>query len=134
MTSLDPTSIFRIWGVECCRYLPIGDAWSKSKSCFVDFKGFVALGLEGLGCTIWGALVLVAIYRPTFGSNVISIMSSTTILGGLMSGFTYMFEVFINIYYAFNFKMMIQATGLFASTSSCKQASPSKYGLNKAFT
>jgi hypothetical protein len=45
--------------------LPIGDAWSKSKSCFVDFKGFVVLGL-GLRCAIGGALVLVAIGGPHF--------------------------------------------------------------------
>jgi hypothetical protein len=60
-----------------------------------------------------GALVLVAICGPIFGSNVISIMSSTTILGVLMSGSTYIFEALINIYRAFNFRMMIQANGPF---------------------
>jgi hypothetical protein len=39
-------------------------AWFKSKSCFVDFKGLATLGLEGLGCTTWGAFVLIIILGP----------------------------------------------------------------------
>ncbi len=48
----------------------------------------------------------------TFGSNVISIMLSTTILVGLMSGSTYMSKVVINVHCAFGFGMMIQTNGV----------------------
>jgi hypothetical protein len=40
-------------------------------------------------------------------------MSSTTILGGLMSGSICMFEVLLNVCYAFGSKMMIQINGVF---------------------
>ncbi len=61
----------------------------------------------------WGCTCLSGHRGPTFCSNVISIMPLTTILGGLMSGSIYMFEVFINIYCAFDFRMMSQSNGLF---------------------
>jgi hypothetical protein len=82
-------------------------AWSKFESPYVDFLGLVALGLEGLRSATWGALVLLTICGHTFGFNVISLMSSTTILGTLMNGSICMFEVFINVYYAFGSIMMI---------------------------
>jgi hypothetical protein len=53
------------------------------------------------------------IWRPTLGSNVISSVSSTTILEGLTSGSTRMFEVFINVYCVSSFEMMIQINGVF---------------------
>jgi hypothetical protein len=53
-----------------------------------------------------------SICEPTFGSNVISIMLSTTILAGLMSGSTYMSKVVINVHYASGFRMMIQTNGV----------------------
>jgi len=40
-------------------------------------------------------------------------MSSTTILEGLTSGSTCMFEVFINVYCVSSFEMMIQINGVF---------------------
>jgi len=46
-------------------------------------------------------------------SNVISIMSSTTILVGLKNGLTCMFKVFINVCCAFGFEMMIKINGVF---------------------
>jgi hypothetical protein len=63
--------------------------------------------LKDLGSTTWGALVLMIVHRPTFGSNVISSMSSTTIFKGLMNGSICMSIVFIGVYYANNFGMMI---------------------------
>jgi hypothetical protein len=69
----------------------------------------------------------VAICGSTFGFNVISIMSSTTILRGLMSGSIYMFEVFINIYCAFESKMMIQANGLFELLGGSTSMEPIDY-------
>jgi hypothetical protein len=75
--SVDPTSTLGIKGVGCCRYWLIG-AWSKSKSCFVDFKGFITSRLDRFQCTTWGALVLMSVCECTFGSNVISITSSIT--------------------------------------------------------
>jgi hypothetical protein len=92
MTSFDPTLILGIKGLGRHRYWLIG-AWTKSESPSIDFSGLVALGLKGLGSTTWGAFVLVIVRGPTHGSNVISLMSSTTILGGLTCGSICMFEV-----------------------------------------
>ncbi len=110
--NFDPTSTLGIEGLGCHRYWPIG-AWTKFESPSIDFKDLATLGLEGLGCTTLGALVLVTLCGPTPGSIVISLMSSTTILGGLMNGSTYMFEVFINVCCASNSRMMIQINGVF---------------------
>ncbi len=44
--NLDPTSTSNIEGVEHCRYWLIC-VWLESKTCFVDSKGLLALGLEG---------------------------------------------------------------------------------------
>jgi hypothetical protein len=104
--NLDPTSTLGIGGLGHCKYWLIG-AWSKSKSPFVDFLGLATLRLEGLESTTWGSLVLMIIHRPTFGSNVISPMSSTTILGRLMSGSICMFEMLFIVYCVFNLGMMI---------------------------
>jgi len=61
--------------------------WLESKSPFANFSGLSTLGLEGLGSATWGEFMLVIVCGFTLGSNVISPMSSTTILGlGLMSG------------------------------------------------
>jgi hypothetical protein len=87
--------------------------WSKYESLYIDFSSLVALRLEGFRSVTWGTLVLVTICKPTGGSNVISPMSSTIILGGLMSGSIYMFEVFISVYCAFDSRMMIQVNGVF---------------------
>ncbi len=87
--------------------------WSESESPSIDFLSLVALGLEGLGSTTWGALVCVTVCRPMLNSNVISPMSSTIILGGLTSKSICMFELFITIYCVFGFRMMIQANGVF---------------------
>jgi hypothetical protein len=57
--------------------------------------------------------VLVTICGPTHGSNVISLMWSTIILGGLTSGSPCMSEVFINVCCVFSFRMMIQANSVF---------------------
>ncbi len=57
--------------------------------------------------------MLMTVCKPTGGSNVISPMSSTIILGRLMSGSIYMFEVFINVCCAFDYIMMIQVNGVF---------------------
>ncbi len=92
MTSFDPTLILGIRGLGRHRYWLIG-AWTKSESPSVDFSCLVSLGLKGLGYATWGAFVLVIVRGPTRGSNVISQMSSTTILGGLMHGSICMFEV-----------------------------------------
>jgi hypothetical protein len=73
--SLDPTLISSIRGFGCHKYWLIS-AWLKFESCFVDFKGLATLGLARLGCTTWGALVLMIVCRPTFDTNVISLMSS----------------------------------------------------------
>jgi hypothetical protein len=54
------------------------------------------------------------VHKPTFGSNVISPISSITILGGLMSGSICMFEVLFSVYCVFDLKMMIQVNGVFA--------------------
>jgi hypothetical protein len=104
-TSLDPIGTLGIKGFEHYRYWLIG-AWSESESPFVDFSSLTALRLEGLGCATWGALVLVIICGPTLGSNVISPMSSTTILGGLTNESICMFEMLYNVYYVFNSEMM----------------------------
>jgi hypothetical protein len=93
-------------------YWPIG-AWSKSKSFYVNFEGLVALGLEGLWCATWGALALMIVCGHTFGFNVMSIMSSTIILGGLMNGSTCLSKVFINVFYASSSEMMFQINGVF---------------------
>ncbi len=82
-------------------------AWLESESPFVDFSSLATLRLKGLGSTTWGALVLVIICGPTHGSNVISPLSSTTILGGLTSGSICMSSVLFNVYYASNSIMMI---------------------------
>jgi hypothetical protein len=74
-TGLDPTLILGIRGFGCHKYWLIS-AWLKSESCFVDFEGLATLRLEGLGCTTWGALVLMIVCGPTPDSNVISLMSS----------------------------------------------------------
>jgi len=97
-TSLDPIGTSSIRGFELYRYWLIG-AWSESKSPFVDFSSLTTLRLEGLRSVTWGALVSVIICGPTLGSNVISPMSSTTILGGLMNGSICMFEMLFNVYY-----------------------------------
>jgi hypothetical protein len=73
-TSLDPTLILSIRGFGCHKYWMIS-AWLKFESCFVDFKGLATLGLEGLGCTTLGALVLMIVCGPTLNSNLISLMS-----------------------------------------------------------
>jgi hypothetical protein len=46
-------------------------------------------------------------------SNVISLMLSTTLMGGMINGFTCMSKVFINVYYVFSSKMMIWANDVF---------------------
>jgi hypothetical protein len=51
---------------------------------------------------------------PTLGSNVISLKSSITILGGLTSGSICMFEMLFSVYCAFGYGMMIRITGVFA--------------------
>ncbi len=107
-TNLHPIGTSGIKGLGCCRYWLIG-AWSKFKSPFVDFSGLIVLGLEGFRSTTWGALVLVIVCRPTFGSNVISPMSLTTILGRLTNGSKMLF----NVYCASNSKMMIRVNGVF---------------------
>ncbi len=56
MINLDPTSILAIEGLECHKYLLIG-TWSKFESPSIDFSSLAGVGLEGFGCTIWGALV-----------------------------------------------------------------------------
>ncbi len=81
--------------------------WSKSESPSANFFSLATLGLEGLRSTTWGALVLVLVCGPTPSSNVISPMSSTTILGGLMRGSIYMFEVLFSVCCAFGFEMII---------------------------
>jgi len=106
ISSFDSTSTSSIKGFGHCRYWPIG-AWSKFKSISIDLECFATLGLQGLRCTTLGALVLVTLCGPMLGSIVISPMSSTTILGGLMNGSTCMFEVFINVCCAFGSGMMI---------------------------
>jgi hypothetical protein len=59
-------------------------------------------------CTCVGDFIC----EPTFGSNVISIMLSTTILVRLMSGSTYMSKVVISVRCASGFGMMIQTNGV----------------------
>jgi hypothetical protein len=92
MTSFDPTLILGIGGLGRYNYWLIG-AWTKSESPSVEFSGLVSLGLKGLGYATWGAFVLMIIHGPTHGSNVISQMSSTTILAGLTRGSICTFEV-----------------------------------------
>jgi len=113
-TNIDPTSILGFRGLGCCKYWLIG-AWSEFKSPFVDFLGFITLGLEGLGFATWGAHVLMIICRPTPGSNVISPMSLAIIVGGLTNGSICMSKVFINVCYVFGSGMMIRANGVFKS-------------------
>jgi hypothetical protein len=55
----------------------------------------------------------VTVCKLTGGSNAISPMSTSIILGGLMSGSIYMFEVFINVCCAFDSRMMIRTNGVF---------------------
>jgi hypothetical protein len=57
--------------------------------------------------------MLMIVCRHKFGFNVISIMSSTIILAGLMNGSTCMSKVFINVCCAFDSKMMFQINGVF---------------------
>jgi hypothetical protein len=87
--------------------------WSISKSPYAGLLGLVALGLERLGFATWGALVLMIIYMPTLGSNVISLMSSIIILGGLTSGLICISKVLSSVCYASNFGMMIRVNGVF---------------------
>jgi hypothetical protein len=49
----------------------------------------------------------------TLGFNVISIVSSTIILAGLMNGSPCMSKVFINVCFASSSKMMFQINGMF---------------------
>jgi hypothetical protein len=79
--SFDPTGILNIGGLGHKKYWLIG-VWLEFESTLVDLLGLTTLRLEGLGSTTWGAFVLVIICKPTLGSNVISPMSSTIILGG----------------------------------------------------
>jgi len=111
--NLDPTSTSGIGALGRRGYWLIG-ACSKSESPFVNFLSLATLGLEGLESTTWGSLVLMIVHRPTFGSNVISPISSITILGGLMSGSICMFEVLFSVYCVFDLRMMIQVNGVFA--------------------
>ncbi len=111
-TNLDPTSILAIEGFGCHKYLLIG-AQSKFKWPSIDFSSLAGVGLERFGCTTWGALVLVTICGPTHGSNVISLMSSTIILGGLTSGSACMSKVFISVCCVFSFGMIVQANNVF---------------------
>jgi hypothetical protein len=78
-TCLDPIGISGIGGFGRSRYWLI-NAWSKSKLPFADFSGLVTLGFEGLRSITWGALMLMIVCKPTLGSNIIFLMSSTTIL------------------------------------------------------
>ncbi len=105
-TSLDPTRTLGIKGLGHCKYWLMG-VWSKFKSSYASLLGIVALGLERLGSTTWGAFVLMVICRPTHDSNVISSMSSIIILGGLTSGLICIFEVLFNVCCASNSRMMI---------------------------
>jgi len=57
--------------------------------------------------------VLVTICGPTHGSNVISLMSSTIILGGLTSGSPCMSKVFISVCCVFSFGMIVQVNSVF---------------------
>ncbi len=104
--SLDPIGTSSIGGFGRCRYWRIS-AWLESKSPFAEFSSLITLWLEKLRSATWGALVLMIICKPTFGSNVISPMSSTTILGRLTNGSIYMSKVLFSVYCAFNSKMMI---------------------------
>jgi hypothetical protein len=101
MISFDPTGFFGIRGLGHHKYWPIG-AWSKYKSPSINFSILATLRLERLGSTTWGALVLMIICKQTHGSNVISPMSSTTILGGLTSWSIYVFKMLFNVYCGFN--------------------------------
>jgi hypothetical protein len=47
-------------------------AWLEFESPSGDFSNLVALRLKGCGFTTCGALVLMIVYKPTLGSNVIS--------------------------------------------------------------
>jgi hypothetical protein len=114
MVNLDPTSISAIKGLRCRKYLLIGAQW-KFESPSIELSILAGVGLEGFGCTTWGALVLVTICGPTHGSNVISLMSSIIILGGLSSGSPCMFKVFISVCCVFSFRMMIQANSVWAT-------------------
>jgi hypothetical protein len=87
--------------------------WSKFESPHVDFFGHVALGFEGLESVTWGALLLVIVCEPTHGFNVISPMSSTTILRGLMNGSIYMSKILFSVCYVFSSKMTIWVNGVF---------------------
>jgi hypothetical protein len=80
---LTPLELGGIRGFGCCKYWLIG-AWSELESPSIDFSSPTSLGLERLESVTWGAFLLVIVCGPTHGSNVI--MSSTTILRGLMSG------------------------------------------------
>jgi hypothetical protein len=55
--------------------------WSKFESPSIDFSSLVALGLEGFKSVTWGTFVLMTVCNPTGGSNAISPMSSTMIMG-----------------------------------------------------
>jgi hypothetical protein len=80
-TILYPIGTSNIGGLGRNKYWLIG-VWSKFESPSIDFSGLTTLRFEGLGSTTWGALMLVIVCKPTPSSNVISLMSSTTILGG----------------------------------------------------
>jgi hypothetical protein len=111
-TNLDPTKTLGIRGLGHCKYWLMG-AWSKSKSPYASLLGLVALGLERLGSATWGGLVLMIIYMPTLGSNVISLMSSIIILGGLTSGLICISKVLFNVCCAFDSRMTIRVNGVF---------------------
>ncbi len=113
MISFDPIRTLGIGGFGRHKYWLIG-AWSESKSPSNDFLGFITLKLEGLGSTTWGALVLMIICEPTPGSNVISPMSSITILGRMMSGSIWMSKMLFSVCCRFDSKMMIQTNDVFA--------------------
>ncbi len=113
VTSLDPTRTSGIKALGRCKYWLMGE-WSKSKSPNVDFLGLVTLGLEGLGSTTWGTFVLMIIYMPRFGSNVISPMSLIIILGGLTSGLICTCEVLFSVYCVSGSGLMIKVNGVFA--------------------